>query len=222
MKSFDIYLHERQTECDILISSLTLYDDGWSVCSRTLIDGSLGKYLLHKILTIHNGLEFGSRLDRMIKTSYERLNVGAELDVSADFKEYVWVNTDGSEMILDAEEVKLLARTYDKFTDQLEIGVQIDPSTTKYINTNNGLVLSSNVDINVEKYERVDCPVLILSDVAVATGKPIDPERSILEIAVDAAPTLRRKRKLMEIDEYNPMPDSSDTLESLDFIVLGE
>lgn len=306
MKSFDIYLRDRLTECDILISSLTLYDDGWSADSRMILESCLEKYLLYKVIAVQTGSELVSHIDEMIKTCYEKLRLKTHIGASAEFTENVWPHTDGSAMVLGAKKVKLKACTYEQFVDQVEMAVeQLSPLVTKYLYTEAVLPIGANVDEMVktgyiapeagvvvsarvadskqvfdtalsemeldadmkdllyrvycagehvmqvaatvaqtnavkrldanaemevsadveiagEKYAEAEVQMLMLIDITGILMKLIRPDESALVLDATASSMLRRKRKLTEIDGYDPMPGGTDTLGSLDFIVLEE
>lgn len=306
MKNFDIYLRNRLTECDILISSLTLYDDGLAADSRLIIESCLEKYLLYKMIAVKAGSELVSHIDDMIKTCYEKLRLNTRIGVSAEFTENVWSDTDGSGMVLGVKKFKLKAKTYEQFMDQVEIAVeQLATLATKYIEANaalpigadveevtktsyvapeNGLLveaeaktmkqvfeealdglvvdadmkdllyrvycagehvmqvaatvtelnavkqigadagleISAGVEVAEEKYTDAEAAMLLLIDITGILMKPIVPDETVLIFSAEASSTLRRKRRLSEIDEYDPITNGPDTITSLDFIVLEE
>lgn len=306
MKNFDIYLRNRLTECDILISSLTLYDDGLAADSRLIIESCLEKYLLYKVIAVKAGSELVSHIDDMIKTCYEKLRLNTRIGASAEFTENVWSDTDGSGMVFGVKKFKLKAKTYEQFVDQVEIAVeQLAPLATKYIEANvalpigadveeaiktsyispeNGLVveadadtmkqvfeeavdglvvdadvkdllyrvycagehvmqvaatvaemnavkqigadagleISIDVEVAEEKYTDAETAMLLLIDITGVLVKSIIPDETVLVFGAEAASMLRRKRRLSEIDAYDPVTNGPDTITSLDFIVLED
>lgn len=306
MKSFDIYLRDRLTECDILISSLTLYDAGLSADSRIMIESCLEKYLLYKVIAVQTGSELVSHIDRMIKTCYEKLQLKTQIKADAAFTEYVWSNVDSSAMVLDAKDIKLTAKSFEPFVDQMEIAVsQLAPLATKYadiraelpidaavegdvktdylttqagallhteaseikrafdaamgeveidgwmkdllyrvycsgehvmqiaasitqtsavkhMDADTGVEVSLDAATSAQKFEEAENRMLALIDITGVLIKYMVSDEFGTELEAEAGSMLRRKRKLTEIDELNPMPDNSVTLTSLDFIVLEE
>lgn len=84
-KDFDIFLHRHLTECDLIIQSIP-FRDGITVTDRMILDACLQGCKLMRIAAARSGMDITARLDRMIKTCYEKLGVSFTMDASVDLR----------------------------------------------------------------------------------------------------------------------------------------
>lgn len=110
-KEFDIYLNKRLTECDILVYSIP-FRDGLTVVDRLVLESSLESYLLQKFVATQTGSALISHIDEMIKTCYERLNMGAAIDVNASFKVHNAEYPETSKIVLGANDLQQMATMF--------------------------------------------------------------------------------------------------------------
>jgi len=122
MKDFDIYLRKRLTECDIIVYSIP-YRDGLTVVDRLILECCLENYLLQKMIAARTGSELIAHIDEMLKTVYERLNGGVELGVTAEFSTHYTAYPQKAAIEIGAEQVKLLATTFEQAMSNLQIAV---------------------------------------------------------------------------------------------------
>lgn len=225
MKNLDIYLRNRITECDILISSLALHED-MSADARLTIESCLEKCLFYKMVSTQSNSELVSHIDHIIKTCHEKLRLKANITVSAEFAENVWSGTAGSSMVLGTKKFKLKARTYEQFANQVEIADDRMLSlATKRIASDAGMAIEAEVDGSIKTGYISPEAGLAVNAAADATGTlttRVIPDESVMALDVTASFTLRRSRSLSEIDAYDPITNGPNTLSSLDFVVLEE
>lgn len=84
-KDFDIFLHRHLTECDLLIQSIP-FRDGISITDRMILNATLQGCKLLRIASMRSDMELAARLDRMIKTCYEKLSTSISMDASVELK----------------------------------------------------------------------------------------------------------------------------------------
>jgi len=123
MKEFDIYLNKRLTECDIIVYSIP-FREGLTVMNRLILESCIEHYELMKFIAVQTGSELVAHIDEMLKTCYERLNLGTEIDVSAEFNVLYSMRPQESAIVLGAEDVKLLATSFIQAESALQIAAE--------------------------------------------------------------------------------------------------
>lgn len=223
MKEFDIYLRNRVTECDIIISSLALHDE-LTVCDHMLLENCLEKCLLYKAIAAGTGSELGAHIDRTIKTCYEKLRLSASVEVSAEFTSRALVGCNDTEMVFGSSKLRSTKSTCEPIIDGTEITVdQLNGLATKYANIDMGVDIGAGIDSTLKtSFISFDTGLLAQADVTESVKKPAAPDCSVAEIGIEVRTILRRRRPLTEIDELDPMMSEGSTLASLDFIVLQD
>ena len=119
-KEFDIYLNKRLTECDIIVYSIP-YRDGLTAVNRLIIESCLESYTLQKFIAVQTGSALVSHIDEMIKTCYERLNWGTEINVSAQFQTHYALYQDAVPIEIDVDNIPLLATTFAAAESALQV-----------------------------------------------------------------------------------------------------
>lgn len=122
MKDFDIYLHRRLTECDVLVYSVP-FRDGLTVIGRTVLEGCLKSYLLQKFVAAQTGSELEAHIDKMLALVCERLNAATELNASAGMVSQDLVRA-GAGIELNQAPVKLLAAAANRAYGALELAAE--------------------------------------------------------------------------------------------------
>lgn len=84
-KEFDIFLHRHLTECDLVIQSIP-FRDGISVTDRMILDASLQGCRMLRVAAAQSDMEISAKIDKTIKTCYEKLGTPTVMDASVDFK----------------------------------------------------------------------------------------------------------------------------------------
>lgn len=107
-KEFDIYLNKRLTECDIIVYSIP-YRDGLTAMNRLILESCLENYLLQKFVAVQTGSDLISRIDKMIKTCYERLNLNTGIDITAEFQTHYTAYPLPNKIEVGAEDIDMLA-----------------------------------------------------------------------------------------------------------------
>lgn len=120
MKEFDIFLNKRLTECDVIVYSIP-YRDGLTIVNRLLLESCLESYTLQKFVAAQFGSELVAHIDEMIKTCYERLNLGVGIGASAEFKKLYTAYPQESGMEITQEKVKLLSVSFTDAESTLQI-----------------------------------------------------------------------------------------------------
>lgn len=121
-KEFDIYLRDRLTQCDIIVYSIP-FRDGLTVTNRLILESCLESYVLQKFIAVQTGSELVSHIDKMIKTCYERLNLGVSLGANAEFKKLSTIYPNQTEIELYVDSIDSAATVFAAAESQLIFGV---------------------------------------------------------------------------------------------------
>ena len=116
MKEFDIYLNKRLTECDIIVYSIP-YRGGLTAINRLVLESCIENYTLIKFMAVQTGSELISHIDDMLKTCYERLNWGMDIDTSAKFNVLYSIHPKVAAVELPVDKVKLVKMLAISFTE---------------------------------------------------------------------------------------------------------
>lgn len=108
MKEFDIFLNKRLTECDIIVYSIP-YRDELTIVDRLILESCLESYILQKFVALQFGSELVAHIDEMIKTCYEKLNLGVEIGASVAFQKHNSIYPKEIGVEISQEKVKLLS-----------------------------------------------------------------------------------------------------------------
>lgn len=151
-KDFDIFLHRHLTECDLIIQSIP-FRDGITVTDRMILDACLQGCKLMRIAAVQSGMEITARLDRMIKTCYEKLGASFAMDASVDLKALGIMSLDNEPMELTAENLGTLST----LLNRAEAGMvmSVEPLVTKIAkslgHTETPVILDANVTDTLKK-----------------------------------------------------------------------
>lgn len=228
MKSFDIYLRDRKTDCDILISSLSYYEgllvnNKMAIGSRT--DSEAETCLLHKYIEGRESLGLISDIRKTLKTCYEQVHQATVLCASVEPTTFSLAKPETACMVLDADNIALIATAYEQIASGMELAVaEFAPLSTKRAQANADIELGCKIDKSLKTgYIAPESGFAMLSSASTSIKWPYIPVgAAAIAVAATAGAILRRKRRLTEIDQCNPMMDVSSTLCQLDFIVLEE
>lgn len=158
MKEFDIFLNKRLTECDLIVYNIP-YRDGLTVMDRMILECCLEAYMLHKFLAVQTGSELISRIDKMVKTCWERLGLEVEPSAEAEFSSVSYVSPISSTIDGRVDPVALFAETYEKVLTEVQIAVEPVKLLLKKYSETNGSDTVPQVEIyktlkrNIERFE---------------------------------------------------------------------
>lgn len=119
-KEFDIFLKSRVTECDLIVSSIP-YRDGLTVTNRLILESCLKAYSLQKIIAAQVSSDLVLHIDKMIKTCYEKLNWGIDIDVKASFQTHYILSPESEAINLSAEDINVLETSFMNARDAMII-----------------------------------------------------------------------------------------------------
>lgn len=127
-KDFDIFLHHHLTECDLIIQSIP-FRDGITVTDRMILDACLQGCKLMRIAAAQSNMELVARLDRIIKTCHEKLDLPMVMDASAELKAMSVTHPIIEPMEISAENLGTLATVL----NHAETGMvmSVEPLVTK-------------------------------------------------------------------------------------------
>lgn len=127
-KDFDIFLHRHLTECDLIIQSIP-FRDGISVTDRMILDACLQGCKLFRIAAAQSDMKIVAKIDRMIKTCYEKMGMSTTIDASAEFKASGIISPIKDHIEISAENLGTLSTVLTK----METGMimSIDPLVTR-------------------------------------------------------------------------------------------
>lgn len=125
MKEFDIFLNKRLTECDIIVYSLPLRNSE-IVINRTVIESCIKSYELCKTLAMQSGSHLVPHIDDMLKACYERLELYADIEASANICSRFAIYPDTSYLEISngqANQMKISAMVSSGSENGLQLGV---------------------------------------------------------------------------------------------------
>lgn len=126
MKEFDIFLNKRLTECDIIVYSLPLRNSEIAI-NRTIIESCIESYNLYKTLALQSESRLVAHIDKMLKACYERLELCADIEASADICSKFAIYPKPSYLEVSngqANRVKLLAVVSSGSRSTMQLGVE--------------------------------------------------------------------------------------------------
>lgn len=187
-KEFDIYLRRHLTECDIIVYSLPIRQS-FTADDALIINSYIDGYTLQKHITANVGIDLIDRVEEMLKTSYEAIDIGMDVDANIEeFKKYVIEKASGSIAVttndldviewsfIDAEnglEIYIPAISTDvaKSTGIIPVAIKFDQSVVHTLKT--GFlkimpaveILSAVADTNKQAFESADDDITLCANV---------------------------------------------------------
>lgn len=120
-KEFDIYLNKQLTECDIIVYSIP-FRDGLTATNRMILESCLESYTLQKFIAVETGSELVSRIDKMIKTCYERLHMASTWNIDLEFQTHYVLNPIPSIVeIAPNDDLQTIRNMFTDVEDRLQI-----------------------------------------------------------------------------------------------------
>lgn len=191
-KDFDIFLHRHLTECEILIQSIP-FRDGISVTDRMILNATLQGCQLLRIASGRSDMELNARLDRMIKTCYEKLGSSVVMDASAEFRAIDILSLSNEPMELSVENIGTLVTALNRA--EAGMVMSVEPLVTKI----------------AKSLGHMDSPIILNASVTDTLKRSLLTLRS--EITMDAGLTGDLKKGLLlDVDTGISMDATLDNL----------
>jgi len=173
-RSYDVYLRNRLTVCDIIVHAITLKDT-LSIDAKILLDCCLAEYSIQKVLALKESrMDVVAHIDQMVKRCFEHLTLSGKIEVSAQLaairsislENAFYISTDDLNIVskfpidvdgslnIDVDPIHLfLQYLLDANTSETIIGVaDLDNlETIKFVDISNMLVSQAEVDELVAK-----------------------------------------------------------------------
>lgn len=162
LRSFDVYLNRRVTECDLFISGLP-YRDSLSVYDRLIIESVLQSYLLQKFIAVQTGSILTAHIDDMIKRCYELLSVGVELGAEAAATLRYPNRPEANVVELSAQDVSLLAKNFTDARDAVLIAASplLVSVSRSFGEANSGIVMSAAAIVSQQNFIRTESGIVL-------------------------------------------------------------
>ena len=124
MKTFDVFLKDRLTQIDIIISTLTSREV-FSFYNKMLIKGVLEELKFLKRIEISSDMEISTRLERLYSTVYAMAKTAMILDTDAEFSEEKFA-TGNSKMEIAIQPLYIVNKKLAEFSNIKYITAQVD------------------------------------------------------------------------------------------------
>lgn len=145
-KDFDIFLHRHLTECDLIIQSIP-FRDGISVTDRMILNAVLQGCKLLRIAAAQSGIEMAAKVDKTIKTCYEKLGISSVIDASAEFKARGVMPLVNEPIEISAENLGTLSTVLTKVETQMVMSV--NPLITRIAKSLGHMDVRIDSDVNI-------------------------------------------------------------------------
>lgn len=188
MQTYDVYLKRRLTEIDVIITQL-VQRDSFAMYDWLTLFATLDDIEIRKALKIESTMILDTSMEDFLEYVHEKINSEMYLDASADLLRQALAEG-GTEMVLSANEIDILEKSFIKSNSILEISV---PPLDYYIAHSFGKVEFSMKmlmnDLETLKYslEKFENQFVLSADIKFSSQKKIDVEE--LSMFLDVAPT---------------------------------
>lgn len=123
MQTFDVYLKKRLTEIDVIISQL-VQRDAFSMYDWLYLDCSMSDIQILKNLTPEATMFLDAQLDNFLELVHEKAENELNIDVDISLLNQILASGE-TEMILSAEEMNLLEKSF--FGGESVLEISVDP-----------------------------------------------------------------------------------------------
>ena len=124
MKEYDVYLKDRLTEGELILSSLP-FRKLTSGESAMILDIALGYFYLQKMISVYTETELDAKIDRMIRILYTKIENAASIHAEADMVVDYLVGTEGGHLGISTAEMEMLVQRFCQVQDRM--GITADP-----------------------------------------------------------------------------------------------
>lgn len=123
MQTFDVYLKKRLTEIDVIISQL-VQRDAFSMYDWLYLDCSMSEIQIRKNLTPEAIMLLDTQLDNFLEFIHEKIENELNIDFNIDLLNQILANGE-MEMVLSAEELNLIEKSF--FSGKSVLEISVDP-----------------------------------------------------------------------------------------------
>lgn len=188
MQTYDVYLKRRLTEIDVIITQL-VQRDSFAMYDWLTLFATLDDIEIRKALKIESTMILNASMEDFLEYVHEKINSEMYLDANADLLRQVLAEG-GTEMVLSADEIDVLEKSFIRSNSVLEISV---PPLDYYIAHSFGKVefnmkmLMSDLEALKYSLEKFENQLVLSADINFLSQKKIDVEE--LSMFLDIAPT---------------------------------
>ena len=135
MQSFDVYLKQRLTEIDVIITQL-VQRDSFSMYDLLYLFCSMDEIEVRKSLKIDTSMTIDSQLDNILEIVAEKIRNELYLDVDMELLNQV-ITSGETEMVSFASELDTIKYSFEKILSDLELSADVNFTSLKDAGENN-------------------------------------------------------------------------------------